>query len=147
MEFLITASDLMKTMFALLCFLTLLSQSRAMDDQQISALLVGHWRAVGGPVQVNGTTVSWVREFNLYANGRWDGRVGCASANGLGTGTFSGIGRWQVQNGIYSSQAERVDPWLPGSNAASLFNGSGRVEFIDRDTFRFEGADWAYRRQ
>jgi hypothetical protein len=131
----------MKTIFAFLCLLALLSQSQAMDDQQISALLVGHWRILGQVQMYNGTA-RYVLEATYHANGRFDMSTAYAFPNG--SQMVSWVGTWEIEDGILSTQVERVIP----AEAAGLYSGgSNHIEFIDRNSWREDGSDQVYRRE
>ena len=61
----------MKVTFALLCFFTLLSQGWAMDDHQMTELMVGTWQAVGQEQMYNGIA-RYVVSCTYTEDGRFD---------------------------------------------------------------------------
>jgi hypothetical protein len=127
----------MKVPFALLGFFTLLSQGWAMDDHQMSELMVGTWQAVGQEQMYNGIA-RYVVSCTYTEDGRFDATwswVFPPTPGQATSGVVRDIGTWKIQNGALSCHVEQVDP----PSLASLYqDSSSRIVFIDRNTWKFE---------
>lgn len=131
----------MKAIFALLCLVALTSRTQAQTDEQMSQLMVGSWRSLA-QYPVVGGVAHFVYDFTYYANGQFDGTVGVTMpGNAM---PFSVTGAWQIENGILTTQVERVNP---PSAAYLLPGGSTLIHFIDRISWRVEGSSSIARRQ
>jgi hypothetical protein len=136
--FLLRSLELMKTIIALFCLLTLTHQSRALDDNQMAQLLVGSWQSVAEMPHPNGTA-HYVFDFTYNQNGQYYGTIGMTfpAVPGQATsGTVAIAGVWQIENGNLSCRVTQV---YPAGFAAMFPSSSGAIQFIDRNTWKFVG--------
>lgn len=139
-SFLRGSLELMRATFALFCFLTLITRGWAMDDEQMSQLLVGTWESVDDSQQAITGPAHMVFDFTYYANGRFKGTTAMTFPPGQGQAT-SGIiytaGTWKIQDGNLIAHTEQVDP----SEFAPLYpDSSSPIQFLDRNTWKHVGA-------
>jgi hypothetical protein len=130
----------MKAILTIWCFFTLLNQSWAMDDQQMSQLLVGSWESVDDQQQAITGRAHMVYDFTYYANRRFEGTIAMTFPPAPGQATSGMVysaGVWEIRDGNLALHTDQVNP----PNFASLFpDSSAPIQFLDKNTWKFVGA-------
>lgn len=126
----------MKATFALLCLFALISQGWAMDDDQMSQLMVGSWQA-SGQEQMPSGIARYTVNCAYTEDGQFDGSWAWMFPPTPGQATSSFVrvaGTWKIERGNLFTHVEQVDP----PNFASLFSDSSKaIQFIDDNTWKF----------
>ena len=139
----------MKVLFALLCFLALTNQSRAMDDASMSKLLIGTWVCEGDQVVPDGKT-HYTVETAINGNGEFDSTwsyVLPAATPGAAVAPPAVVrvqGEWEIRDSFMHVHVAQV---TPSSYAPGFQDTSKQIHFLDKDSWQEEGSVRVYRRK